>query len=119
MARPEVSVSDVRAALKAVGLEGAVENLPAGLGTELLASGQPLSESQRIKLGFARAIATQPRLLVVDGALDRLGSTDRSSILRMLTDARGGWTLILLTRDPSLAAQLPVHFMLTPKPEAR
>jgi ABC-type bacteriocin/lantibiotic exporter with double-glycine peptidase domain len=95
--REGVTHSDVRAALKAVGLLEAVEALPDGLGTSLATGGAPLSRGQAELLILARAMAGKPRLLILDGILDGLAPEVRREILPALTAPDAPWTLLAVT----------------------
>jgi ABC-type bacteriocin/lantibiotic exporter with double-glycine peptidase domain len=103
MARPGVSMTDVRAALHTVGLLDAVLHLPAGLDTTLNASGSPLLATQLQLLMLARAIAARPRLLMIDGALDVLGDAQLDYICDQLQRSTYGWTVLVATNRRNLA----------------
>jgi len=103
--RVSVSTDEVRAALQAAELWDEALSLPQGLETVLQSGGYPLSSSQAIRLMVARAIATRPRLLLVDGALDRLPPKMRKRIWERLSDRKQPWTIVLSTFDPDMIAQ--------------
>lgn len=96
---PDARVWEV---LDEVGLKHRIEALPAGLDTQLSPTGAPLSEADRRALLVARAVATAPRLVVVDGLLDGLPAPQRGRLLGVLGPADAPWTLLLLTSDPSV-----------------
>jgi ABC-type bacteriocin/lantibiotic exporter with double-glycine peptidase domain len=89
---------EVHAVLRKVGLEDVVAGLPQGLNTRLVPSEHPLTEVQRIRLEFARALIGEPALLVVDGALDGLEPDDAKSLIDALTASDSAFTLIVLSR---------------------
>ena len=103
--RVSVTASEVRAALQAVELWDEVLSLNQGLETMLQSGGYPLSSSQAIRLVMARAIATRPRLLLIDGVLDRLPPKMRKRIWERLRDRKQPWTIILSTYDPEIIEQ--------------
>ncbi len=110
--RVSVTTSEVRAALQAVGLWDESLSLPQGLETMLQSGGYPLSSSQTIRLMIARAIATRPRLLLIDGVLDRLPPKMRKRIWERLNDRRQPWTIVLSTCDPEIIEQCDGHMDL-------
>ena len=103
--RLSVTASDVRAALLAVELWDEALSMPQGLETMLQSGGYPLSSSQGIRLMMARAIATRPRLLLIDGVLDRLPPKMRQRIWERISDRRQPWTIILSTYDQQILDQ--------------
>lgn len=101
--RPDVGVTEVCAALDQVGLREAVERMPNGIHTALSSAGVELSAGQAGQLMLARAIASRPRFMVVDGALDALDPETRSAMWDLLFSSRGPWTLLVTTNDATLA----------------
>jgi ABC-type bacteriocin/lantibiotic exporter with double-glycine peptidase domain len=103
--RSHVGREAVGEAVRAAGLEGAVSSLPGGLDTALGPHGEPLDESDRLRLVVARVVAGAPRLVVVDGLLDRPEVAMPDPLLSALWGERGARTVVLFTRDRSLAAR--------------
>jgi len=103
--RVSVNSNEVRIALQAVDLWDETLSLPQGLETVLQSGGYPLSGSQAIRLMLARAIATRPRLLLIDGLLDRLPPKMRKRIWDSLSDQAQPWTILITTHDPEIVAQ--------------
>ncbi len=102
LARSDVSLADVRAALESVGLSETVLALPDGIDSRLSFGGRPLSSSQRTRLVLARAIASRPRLLLLDETLDGLDAKTVAELERYLFDQNNPWTMVLVTRDQEL-----------------
>ena len=96
--------ADVQRALAQVGAWTAIRDLPDGLDTILATGGAPpLPQGRQQALNFARAVAGQPRLLIVDEALDAIQDTDqRESLAALLFDPASPWTLILVSSRPEL-----------------
>ncbi len=103
--RHALSPSIVRGALACAALTENLVERPTGLATVLGASGAPFSESQLRQLTLARALAGQPRLLVVDGLLDGIEPRLAGQILENLLRPESPWTLVLITSHPSLASR--------------
>ena len=103
--RADVSMSDVRAALEAVGLLDDLMRLPDGLDTKLNASGKALQPTQQRLLMLARAIAGRPRLLLIDGVLDGLADSQLLQIGNLLLDNQQGWTVVVATNRQDVADQ--------------
>lgn len=95
--RGDLSASDVRRALDMVGLADTVARLPEGVGTPLASDGLPLSANDLSRLSIARAIAGRPRLLLINGMLDRLDLRTCPELLESLFDRSAPWTLVIVT----------------------
>ena len=88
--------ADVRAALAHVGLDGWVDRLPDGLGTELGAGGVGLSAGQAQLLAFARAFLTDPGLIVLDEASSRLDAATETLVSRATDELLRGRTAVIV-----------------------
>lgn len=112
--REGVHAAAVRSALDDVGLWDEIMALPDGLDTELTTGGQPLSSSQASRLMLARAILREPRLLLLDGALDVLPPAIRRRVVDHLFDRRHGWTMLVVTSMPDVIAACDRRLELEP-----
>ncbi|MEO0530219.1 MAG: ATP-binding cassette domain-containing protein [Planctomycetota bacterium] len=95
--RTGVSTKDARTALFAVGILDKVLQLPDGLDTAVNASGGVLSRSQQYLLMLARALAGNPRLLLIDGTLDSLSDECLHTVREALADESLNATVIVAT----------------------
>jgi ATP-binding cassette subfamily B protein len=86
----------VRRSLEQVGAWRIVERLPGGLAYELGERGASLSVGERQLLSFARAIAADPSLLVLDEATSAVDSEIESQIQRALAVLMQGRTTIAI-----------------------
>jgi ABC-type multidrug transport system fused ATPase/permease subunit len=100
--RADLSPADVREALRVVGLTGVVHALPHGLDTPLTPDGGPLSASQSLRVTIARALVGRPRLLILDGVLDRLDLGECPDLLPRLFDRSAPWTLLVASTNPAV-----------------
>ncbi len=104
LARPGISRNRVRQVLSEVGLADAVLQLKNGIQTPLQTGGYPLSGSEVTQLVIARAIASQPKVVVIDGLLDQLAEDVRKQIWNSLSAADMDWSLIVVTNREDIAA---------------
>ena len=98
--RSDLSLTEVREALKVVTLTRVIHSLPQGLDTPLTPNGGPLSASQALRLTIARALIGRPRLLILDGSLDALDFRECPDLLPHLFDRAAPWTLIVASTNP-------------------
>lgn len=100
--RELVPYARIRSALETVGLLDEVFGLPNSLRTTLKGSSGVLSRSQAERLMIARAILMNPRLMIIDGALDGVDENKIGGILEQLTGPKSPFTLLVLTHDRSV-----------------
>lgn len=101
----EIELAAIRQTLSQVGLLETVLNLPEGLQTELASNGAPLSPEQALRLTLARALVQQPRLLLLDGVLDKLDNRALPLVLDSLFADKLGWTLLVTSQNPQVIAR--------------
>ncbi len=86
LSRLQMSEGDVRAALGRAQALDFVQRLPHGLREEIRERGANLSTGQRQLLSFARALAYDPRVLVMDEATSSVDSETESLVQRALDE---------------------------------
>ena len=99
--RPQVSAEDAREALENMELWSDVKMWPQGVDTPLRSFGSSLSMGQARKLVLARAVASRPRLLLLDESLDDLDEASRTRITSYLFDPRRPWSVLVTSHDAS------------------
>lgn len=98
-------------ALEAVGLATMVHRLPRGLDHELLEDGAGLSGGQRQRLAMARALLTQPRVLLLDEPTSSLDEASEAGLVTMLREQARERLVIAVAHRPALvrAADRTLH----------
>jgi ATP-binding cassette subfamily B multidrug efflux pump len=86
LARTDLGEAEVRQALRRAQALDFVERLPGGLHEEIRERGANLSSGQRQLLSFARALAYDPRVLVMDEATSSVDSETESLVQRALDE---------------------------------
>jgi PrtD family type I secretion system ABC transporter len=95
--------SKIIEAAKLVGLHEAIMRLPRGYNSEIGESGLKLSGGQRQRIGLARAIFSQPRLVVLDepnASLDYEGEEALHKAIARLKEL--GTTIVMVAHRPSV-----------------
>ena len=95
--RPDVDTASVREALGVTALIEEMQYQPHGIETEISVTGRPLTQSQTCRLMLARALAGRPRLLLIDGLLDRLSDDLIQEVWNRLHQLDWRPTLIIVT----------------------
>ena len=93
---PDASDEQVIQAAKAVGAHDFIMQLESGYDTVLEERGQNISLGQRQLLSFARAIAANPRIVVLDEATARVDSTTEAMIQKALGELLKGRTSFVI-----------------------
>ncbi|MFD2029107.1 ATP-binding cassette domain-containing protein [Promicromonospora aerolata] len=81
-----------------------VLDLPDGVRTRIGEEGLSLSGGQRQRLALARAIAAQPRVLVLDDPLSALDVTTEEAVTARLRDVLVATTTLVIAHRPSTVA---------------
>lgn len=101
--RENISLNSINLILSGLGLHDDFYRLENGLDTQLNAFGAPLSTTQLDRLMLARAVVGKPNLLIVDGLLDNLASTELTSVLNLFETYKADWMLMVTTRFEHIA----------------
>ncbi|MBI5018014.1 MAG: ABC transporter ATP-binding protein [Deltaproteobacteria bacterium] len=96
LGRPWVEREAAEAAARAVGLGPIVSALPLGYDTPVLEEGVLLSAGQRQLVAFARALAGDPRILVLDEATSEVDQQTEAEIERALETLFQGRTCLVV-----------------------
>lgn len=99
----EFSDDEIMKALCTAQLEDFVSCLSDGLDTTIGEYGMGLSGGQRQRLGIARALLTQPRLIILDEATSSLDAQTESEINQAIYNLKGSVTVVLIAHRLSSA----------------
>lgn len=103
--RVDLTRAAVARALHAAALEPVIAAAPLGLETHLADNGHRLSGSERQRLALARALATQPDLLILDEPTNHVDDTvGRALVDRVIRQRPVGQTIVVATHDPEVIA---------------
>ncbi|HEV2130194.1 MAG TPA: ATP-binding cassette domain-containing protein, partial [Longimicrobiaceae bacterium] len=96
LGREEISEERVRAAARRVGLDGVVARLPLGYDQPLGERGISLSVGERQLVSFARALAFDPLVLVLDEATSSVDTELEAGIEEALRELLRGRTSLII-----------------------
>jgi ATP-binding cassette subfamily B protein len=94
----------IRDAARIAGLDDDIARFPRGYETIVGERGITLSGGQKQRLTLARALLTDPRVLILDDALSSVDTRTERSILRALEQASRGRTCIVIAHRVSTIA---------------
>ena len=94
--RDDATREEVEAAARAVDAHGFIAGLPGGYDTVLGEGGGSLSQGQRQLLSFARAVLTNPRILILDEATSNIDTRTEAVIQGALATLLQGRTSVVI-----------------------
>ena len=94
-----ISDEDIFKILNIVGLSQFIKEQPKGLQTVLYPEGKQMSYTIAKKIVLARAILKQPKVLILEDALDQFNIEETNTIIDFLTSESNPWTLIVVSSN--------------------
>ncbi len=96
-----IAEDGIRLSLSLAGLDMFIDQLPNGLETDVGESGAKLSGGQRQRISLARALVTNPKLLILDEVTSALDPATEDEIVTNIAQLRGRYTIIAITHRPA------------------
>lgn len=112
ISREDVNVEQVRSALSQAHLLDVIDNLPEGINSPLGKLLDGLSGGQVQRLGLARALYSNPGLLVMDEATSALDAESEADIQKALDELRGKVTVVLIAHRVNTIQNADVVFLM-------
>jgi ATP-binding cassette, subfamily C, bacterial len=97
----KISGEAVTEAIQLSGVAAFLDKLPHGLDTDVGEFGGKLSGGQRQRISLARALATNPKLLILDEVTSALDPDTEAAIVKNIAELRGRYTIIAITHRPA------------------
>jgi ATP-binding cassette subfamily B protein len=110
--RPHISQGDVEAAARLAQAHEFIENLPQGYQTMLGERGSSLSGGQKQRLAIARAILTNPRVLILDDATAAVDPETEDLIRRGMRFVMHGRTTFVIAHRISTVKRADLVLVL-------
>jgi ATP-binding cassette, subfamily C, bacterial len=101
LGNPGIRRSDVRKVLEVAGAWGFVDALPDGMMTTVGQAGAKLSGGQRQRIALARALASRPKLLILDEVTSALDPRTEQEICDNIRSMADDTTILAITHRPT------------------
>ena len=96
-----VPEADILEAVNQAGAADFIDELSAGLDTEVGEMGSKLSGGQRQRISLARALVKRPKILILDEVTSALDPETEAEIVANIVGLRGAYTIIVITHRPA------------------
>ncbi|MFY0596608.1 MAG: ABC transporter ATP-binding protein [Cognatishimia sp.] len=98
---PDITDAQIRKALHLAGADTFVDGLPHGLETNAGEMGTRFSGGERQRLALARALVTEPKMLLLDEVTSALDPETEMAICANIKDLSGMLTILAVTHRPA------------------
>ena len=99
MNRPNATPENINRALSITGLTKHLSKMLLGMNTIVDPDGATIPRNLQNRILLARAIATGPKLLILEDPLDHVSEEEKDQIIKALTAAENGWSIIISSVD--------------------
>jgi len=103
LANPDASMDEIIKAAKAAKIHDFISSLPQGYDTVVGEKGITLSGGERQRIGIARALLSNPRIILLDDPVSNLDARTEKSLIEDLKEILYGKTAVIVSQRLSLA----------------
>lgn len=96
---PSITDESILKVLKNIGLSKFLKELPKGFNTVLYPEGKQMSYTIAKRIVLARAILKNPKVLILEDALDQFSEEDTQSIIDYLSKPSNPWALVVVSSN--------------------
>lgn len=97
---PQIPEERVREICEVLGIAKLIKKFPKGIDTHITTDGKQLSYTMTRKLVIARALAVNPKILILKDPLDEFDDDEIKSIMDYIFDSRHKWTVLVASKNP-------------------
>ena len=101
LSNSDISTEEILAALEQAGAKDFINALPQGIETNVGEMGGRLSGGQRQRIALARALVTNPKILILDEVTSALDPETEAEIVSNIASLRGRYTIVAITHRPA------------------
>lgn len=112
MGRKEATMENVRWIEKNLFLSDFIKTQPRGYETVIDPLGKKLSLSITGKILLARSMATKPKILILENAVEQIDETKRKHIIDFITSKENPWTLVAISSDSYFAQKMDTVILM-------
>ena len=107
-----VDTNQLKSAVRDAGLDDFISNLPMGIDTEIGESGTRISGGQRQRLGIARMLYQNSKVMVLDEPTASLDNVTAGSFWQALLNSKGDKTLIVISHDIKIMESCDISYSI-------
>ncbi len=96
---PRVSEDRLKEICDVLGISKLIKTLPEGIDTHITTDGKQLSYTMTRKLVIARALAVNPKILILKDPLDEFDEDEIKAITEYIFDKKHHWTVIVASKN--------------------
>jgi ABC-type bacteriocin/lantibiotic exporter with double-glycine peptidase domain len=97
--RDKATPENITRAIEITGLSPFLSQMPLGFKTVIDPEGNKVPRNIQNRILLARALATNPKLLILEDPLDHVNSQEKSKIISALTESSNRWQLLVSSVD--------------------
>jgi len=97
---PEVKNEKIKEVCSILGLDNFIKAQPKGLQSNISTDGKQLSYTMSKKIILARALVSEPKLLILKDPLDEFDIKEIKPIIEYLFEPKQPWTILVASRNP-------------------
>ncbi len=99
MERTKATPDNINNAVAITGLSSYISKMPMGFNTIVDPEGKKIPRNVQNRILLARAIATNPRLIILEDPLDHVNQDEKRKIIELLTSSKNRWNIIVSSVD--------------------